>query len=109
MESNEPAPIKKGSDSRLTVSIQPLCCVPLDNHDVDPRFSSGCCCRARCRSRGKLKEPIGPDTKLFQDGLIDSFGLVELQADLEKKSGKPFLKGSSRPTISNRPGCSLRG
>ncbi len=49
------------------------------------------------RSRGKLKEPIGPDTKLFQDGLIDSFGLVELQADLEKKSGEAIPEGELTP------------
>jgi acyl carrier protein len=49
------------------------------------------------RSRGKLKEPVGPDTKLFQDGLIDSFGLVELQAQLEKLSGKAIPEGELMP------------
>jgi acyl carrier protein len=49
------------------------------------------------RSRGKLKQPIGPDTKMFQDGLIDSFGLVELQADLEKLFGKALSEGELMP------------
>jgi acyl carrier protein len=49
------------------------------------------------RLRGKLKDPIGPDTKLLQDGLIDSFGLVELQARLEKLAGKPIPEGELMP------------
>ncbi len=49
------------------------------------------------RQRGKVKEPIGPDTKLFQDGLIDSFGLVELQTHLERLAGKALPEGELMP------------
>ena len=49
------------------------------------------------RSRGKLKQPIGPDTNMFRDGLVDSFGLVELQADLEKIAGKALPEGGLMP------------
>jgi acyl carrier protein len=49
------------------------------------------------RQRGKVKEPIGPDTKLFQDGLIDSFGLVELQTRLESLAGKALPEGELMP------------
>jgi acyl carrier protein len=49
------------------------------------------------KSRGKSKQPIGPDTKMFQEGLIDSFGLVELQAHLEKISGKALPEGGLMP------------
>jgi acyl carrier protein len=49
------------------------------------------------RAHGKLKVPVGPDSNLFQDGLIDSFGLVELQAQLEKLAGKPLPEGELTP------------
>ena len=49
------------------------------------------------RSRGKVKQPVGPDTKMFQEGLIDSFGLVELQVQLEKLSGKALPEGGLMP------------
>ena len=34
---------------------------------------------------------------MFQEGLIDSFGLVELQAHLEKLSGKALPEGGLMP------------
>jgi acyl carrier protein len=49
------------------------------------------------QSRGRLEKPIGPDTKMFQDGLIDSFGFVELLAQLEKISGQVFPEGELTP------------
>jgi hypothetical protein len=55
------------------------------------------------RSHGKLKQPIGPDTKMFQDGLIDSFGLVELQAELEKISGEALPEGGLTPDDFDSP------
>jgi acyl carrier protein len=35
------------------------------------------------KTRGAPKKPIAPDTLLYQEGHIDSFGLVDLIADLE--------------------------
>ena len=49
------------------------------------------------RSHVKLKHEIGPDTRMFQEGLIDSFGLVELQSDLEKLAGKAIPEGELAP------------
>jgi acyl carrier protein len=49
------------------------------------------------RSHAKLDHDVGPDTKMFQQGLIDSFGLVELQAALEKMAGRAFPEGELAP------------
>jgi acyl carrier protein len=49
------------------------------------------------RTRGKLTRPIVADTKLFQEGLLDSFGLVELVLDLEKVSGTTIPEGHLLP------------
>jgi acyl carrier protein len=49
------------------------------------------------QSRGKLKHAIGPDTNMFREGLIDSLGLVELQARLEELSGKALPEGGLMP------------
>jgi acyl carrier protein len=35
------------------------------------------------KTRGTPKAPITADTKLYQEGHVDSFGLVDLIADLE--------------------------
>jgi acyl carrier protein len=49
------------------------------------------------RTRGKQKQTISADTKLFQEGLIDSFGIVELIAELERAGGKPIPEGDLMP------------
>jgi acyl carrier protein len=49
------------------------------------------------RTRGQPKQPIGPDTKLFQEGYVDSFGLFELRADLEAAAGATIAEGDLMP------------
>jgi acyl carrier protein len=49
------------------------------------------------RTRGKLPRPINADTRLFQEGLIDSFGLVELILEIEKAAGGAIPEGALLP------------
>jgi acyl carrier protein len=49
------------------------------------------------RTRGPPKQPISADTKLFQEGLIDSFGLFELRSDVEAALGESVPEGELMP------------
>jgi acyl carrier protein len=49
------------------------------------------------RTRGAQKRAMGADTKLFQEGLLDSFGVVELSAELERAAGAPIPEGELIP------------
>ena len=47
--------------------------------------------------RGKPAQAIGAETPLLRDGYLDSFALVELIAELEKKLGISLPDGSLIP------------
>ncbi len=49
------------------------------------------------RARGRKLGSIDADTPLFQQGLIDSFGLAELLIELEKLAGEPIPEGALVP------------
>lgn len=49
------------------------------------------------RTRGTPETPIGGETRLLQEGLVDSFGLVELIVDLEGALGLDLPQGSLIP------------
>lgn len=49
------------------------------------------------RNRGALPKPITATTKLLQEGLIDSFALVELIAELEERLQLDLPGGSLIP------------
>jgi acyl carrier protein len=49
------------------------------------------------KTRGAPKKPIAADTLLYQEGHIDSFGLVELIADLERSLDVQLPPGTLIP------------
>jgi acyl carrier protein len=49
------------------------------------------------RTRGLPGDTVQPATKLLQEGLLDSFGLVELIADLESALGASLPEGTLLP------------
>ncbi len=55
------------------------------------------------RTRGRQQSAIGPDTRLFQEGLLDSFGMAELAEDLSKVAGKPIPEGELLPDDFDSP------
>lgn len=49
------------------------------------------------RTRGVAAGSVQPGTRLLEEGLIDSFGLVELMGDLEKAIGSAIPEGALIP------------
>ena len=49
------------------------------------------------RTRGVAADSIQPATQLLQEGLVDSFGLVELIAELESALGVSLPEGILLP------------
>jgi acyl carrier protein len=49
------------------------------------------------RKRGVSADAIGPATALLREGCVDSFQLVELIVDLEKRLGDAIPEGSLIP------------
>ena len=47
--------------------------------------------------RGMARPTLSMDTHLFQEGLVDSFGIVELTAELEKALGVTLPGGELLP------------
>ena len=50
-----------------------------------------------CRTRGADPKAVKADTPLFREGLVDSFGLVELIAELETGLNVVLPEGSLIP------------
>lgn len=49
------------------------------------------------REKGEVAEPLDLDTPLLESGLVDSFGLVDLGADISRELGIPILSGTLLP------------
>jgi acyl carrier protein len=55
------------------------------------------------RTRGVPASSVSPDTHLLQEGLLDSFALVELIADLEQSLGVSLEEGALLPEDFDTP------
>ena len=49
------------------------------------------------KTRGLEASTVKAETKLFQEGMVDSFSLVELTGALEEGLGQPISEGSLIP------------
>ena len=49
------------------------------------------------RTRGRVAGVTSADTKLFQEGLLDSFAVAELILELERASGAAIADGALIP------------
>jgi acyl carrier protein len=63
----------------------------------------GVVARFVARTRGVAPESVLPTTRLLQEGLVDSFGLVELIADLQASLGGTLEDGALLPEDFDSP------